>query len=208
MSIKILLLGNIGVGKTSLCNKMKTGDFIIDYNSTIGIDYKCYDYSPDNRITYNLQFWDTTGQDKFNSLISCYFRKSNVIIIMFDMNSKDGIIDIKKWLELVEQYLTKNMKIIFVGNKNDLPIHINMEELTQLINIYNCAFISISVKNDKNFNKMLDTIVANYIIPIEIETVNIKQTARMICCNIIEILMLRDRKSKIFYLHKMCIYYL
>ncbi len=183
--VKIILLGNVNVGKTSLCNKLKNKDFNYEYHTTIGVDFHTL-YHKKNNTNYKLQIWDTAGQEKFRSLISCYFRKSNIIIIMFDMHASDAYTDILYWRELANQHANPNSKIILVGNKADLSINADMDVINEYAIINNFPIINISVKNDKSFINFLDLIINNLIINnlvINKENINMDEKQKT-CCTI------------------------
>lgn len=173
--IRIILLGNVNIGKTSLCNKLKNKEFNYEYHTTIGVDFHTL-YHKLNNINYKLQIWDTAGQEKFRSLVSCYFRKSNIIIIMFDMHASDAYTDILYWRELANQHANPNSKIILVGNKCDLQINADMDVINEYAIANHFPIINISVKTDKSFTNLLNLIIENVNINININNSNILTT--------------------------------
>ncbi len=184
INIKVLLLGDVGVGKTTLCHKMKTNDFIYEHRTTIGVDFMTYLYKY-NETNYKLQFWDTTGQDKFYSLISCYFRRSNIILIMYDLNYYDSYNEILKWYSSATNFMIDYMKIILIGNKNDLPIKADIDKISEFCTENNIENINISIKNDKDFNNLMDIICMNYKEIKNDENIIITQQSKYACCNIL-----------------------
>ena len=85
--IKIVLLGDAGVGKTSITNRFIRSTFTPEMDSTIGAAYnKLYLNINNNRI--NIEFWDTAGQERFRSMITSYFRNANACILVFDITQK------------------------------------------------------------------------------------------------------------------------
>jgi small GTP-binding protein len=159
VSIKIILLGDICSGKTSFCNRFKKNEYDNTYISTIGVDYHTH-YLYVSEGNYKLQIWDVAGQDRFNYIISGFFRGINIIIIMIDLHDVNSINSIEKWINMVNMYCVKPFNIILVGNKNDLPININKEII---FNLYkNLSYIEISVKNDLNFDTLFNEIILNY----------------------------------------------
>lgn len=152
--VKILLIGDAGVGKSSFCKKLiDDNDFDGTYESTIGIDFfiKYIDY---NSKLFKLQLWDTAGQEKFQSLTHSYYRKTDIAIIMFDLNSYKET-NINKWLKNIKKYCDKDVKIIIVGNKNDLEIKANENFINKFASENNLDYIRISVKNNINIDEMM-----------------------------------------------------
>ena len=155
--VKVLLLGDAGVGKTTFCNKLNTGDFTFNYNSTIGVDFfsKFIDIGSK---TFKLQIWDTAGQERFKSLVTSYFRNTSLALIMIDVNDINSIKSLNKWLGDVDNYCKEDVKIIIVGNKTDLPNIINKVELDNIISVRNIPYVEISVKEDSDFNALMEII--------------------------------------------------
>lgn len=155
--VKILLLGDAGVGKTTFCNKLNTGDFTLNYNSTIGVDFFTK-YVDIGCKTFKLQIWDTAGQERFKSIVTSYYRNTSLAIIMIDLNNQNSIKSINKWLTDINNYCKKDVKIIIIGNKKDLSILVNKVEIENIISENNIPYIEISVKNEYDFKGVMEII--------------------------------------------------
>jgi len=152
--LKILLIGDPGVGKSTFCTKLNSGDFLNSYSSTIGVDFFCI-YTDIDSKRYKLQIWDTAGQERFRSITRSYYRNSKIIIVMFDLNDYD-INSINKWLKEIDLYCGKDIKILLIGNKLDLGKNINMTEINKLIDNNDLEYLEISVKENENFNDFFE----------------------------------------------------
>lgn len=158
-SIKLLLLGDSSVGKTSLCSKLKEGDINYQHYATIGVDYHAC-YLERGIATYKLFIYDTAGLDRYTSLIPSYMNRIDIIIIMYDLNNNDSHKSILRWLNFVSVYNSTSIPIILVGNKTDLPINVDMELIYNITQLKErITFHEMSIKFDKNFNKLFDIII-------------------------------------------------
>ena len=84
---KVVVVGDVSVGKTSFISQLTDNKFNSDYNPSIGVDFASKTIKFRNKII-KLQIWDTAGQEKYKSLIPTYIRGSNLIFIMYDLTSK------------------------------------------------------------------------------------------------------------------------
>lgn len=155
-TVKIIILGNVSVGKTTFCNILKNKEFNYNYDSTIGVDFHTIYYKK-----YRIQIWDTAGQEKFRSLVSCYFRKTDVIIIMFDINDFQSYDNITYWREFINLHGNPHSSIIILGNKNDLPERANLDQIKNYANINKIPMHLTSIKTKTNFDDLLNIIIDN-----------------------------------------------
>ena len=118
ISLKILILGDSSVGKTSLLLKYVDGYFPTIYVATIGIEYKIKTINI-NGTEINLHIWDTAGQERFRSMTQNFMKGADGIIYVFDITQKNSFHNLKHWIKESEQ-ATIGFKKIIVGNKIDL----------------------------------------------------------------------------------------
>lgn len=124
---KIVLVGDVAVGKTSIVRQFAEKFFLKEYYMTIGVDYNIKELdipNPADRMRpYRLryQLWDTAGQERFRSITSAYYRDATCIILVFslvDPATFDRIVDV--WYPEVVKMTNPHTHIILVGNKKDL----------------------------------------------------------------------------------------
>ena len=116
---KIVLLGDSGVGKTSLCLNYIKNDLGNYTEPTIGAAF--YSVLVETGCdSYKLDIWDTAGQEKFRSLTTMYYRNASVVIVVYDIVSVGSFDNAKKWIREVRQMIYPEPVIILVGNKYDL----------------------------------------------------------------------------------------
>jgi len=114
---KVILLGQTGVGKTALFNRLRSDIFNIFTGPTVGCTFarKVIDGQ-------TLEFWDTAGQERYRCLISHYYRDAKIIILMFDVNNLGTLEELSEYILILitkRQYHPK-AKFMIVGNKTDL----------------------------------------------------------------------------------------
>ena len=117
---KVILIGESGVGKTSIMLKFITNEFKSTYQSTLGIEFKIKDVFVDNTARARLKIWDTCGQERFRSITRQYFKNSNGVLLIFDLTSQDTIKKLNNWLNDVTEHVNEDCVIFVVGNKMDV----------------------------------------------------------------------------------------
>jgi Ras-related protein Rab-1A len=152
---KILIIGDSGVGKSSLLLRFSDDTFTESYISTIGVDFKINHIEIDGK-QIKLQIWDTAGQERFRTITSSYYRGAHGIIIVYDVTDAESFENIKEWLDEVNRYSYKDVIKILVGNKCDkedkrVISTFSGEEYAQLKNI---DFIETSAKDSHNVNEI------------------------------------------------------
>jgi small GTP-binding protein len=118
LNFKIIVIGNIGVGKSCLSLKATKGIFIEEYTSTVGFEFYCFNVKINNKIV-KLQIWDTCGQEAYRSLIMNFYRNSSLAIVVYSVEDKNSCNDVNIWLKQVKTYGTSSCKIFLIGNKID-----------------------------------------------------------------------------------------
>eukprot|EP00035_Acanthoeca_spectabilis_P031850 m.16007 g.16007 ORF g.16007 m.16007 type:complete len:284 (+) comp4996_c0_seq1:234-1085(+) len=146
---KILLLGDSGVGKTSLDTQFHWQYFPVS-TCTLGVGFKCRDVDVDGSII-RLQVWDTSGQERFQSLGTAFFRGADGVMFVFDLTSKDTLENIAHWRHELAVNTTNAIPAVLVGNKSDLPSReVSAMEAQQLATSLTIPYIETSAKLNTN----------------------------------------------------------
>jgi small GTP-binding protein len=116
---KIILVGDSGVGKTSILKKFINNEFNEDIKCTINIDFFSKSIKIDKNLYTNLKIYDTAGQEKYRALIKNYYQGTDGIILVFDLTNENSFNKLKSWINEVSDN-TEKAQIILVGNKADL----------------------------------------------------------------------------------------
>ena len=148
---KIVFLGDLGVGKTSIINQFMYGTFDPIHQPTIGIDFLSKPMYLDDR-TIRLQLWDTAGQERFRSLIPGYIRDCTMAVVVFDLTQKQSFISIDKWIEDVRNERGGDVIIIVAANKAELTERrlASHEEIEKKSKELNVKILEVSAKSGTN----------------------------------------------------------
>ena len=116
-SIKVIFLGDSYVGKSSIINRLINNKFT-DLPNTLSIEYHTYITSV-NDFILRMQLWDTAGQEKFNSLISNYYKGTEVAIFVYSIDKEDSFKNVQRWFNNLKDNTEKSENIL-LGNKKDI----------------------------------------------------------------------------------------
>ncbi|CAM9788324.1 unnamed protein product [Phaeothamnion confervicola] len=117
--IKILMLGDTGVGKSSLINRFTEDTFNPSLVGTVGVDFKMKPVQIDGEDVL-LQVWDTAGQERFHKITRAYYRGSHGIVIVYDLSNPATLENIEYWMRNIQDNAGQTVKTCLVGNKMDL----------------------------------------------------------------------------------------
>ena len=161
---KLVVMGDISVGKSSLLARYINNTFDQFNESTIGAAFFTKHVQSENGENVNLEIWDTAGQERYDSLLPMYYRGANIIIFVFDVNNPITLENLRKrWLPIINE---SSMKTLFfvVGNKNDLENKVSDEDVTKLIQDYgDIDYYKVSAKADTGLEELFSKIVTKVI---------------------------------------------
>ena len=119
INVKIALIGDSTVGKTSIVNVCQGGDFNSDQEATIGACFHIKNVVVKD-IMVRMHIWDTAGQERYKSLTPMYYKDSNFIIIVYAINNISSFNEVEMWAETARKECSIDPVIVLVGNKTDL----------------------------------------------------------------------------------------
>ena len=155
---KIIFVGDAGVGKTSIINRIVDNPFSDTYEMSIGVDFmsKNLRYRGQN---IKLQIWESAGQEKYKGLIPSYVRNSSIVFIVYDISSKTSFQNVSSWISFIKSI--ENTTIILCGNKIDLTREVEKIEGEQFAQKEGMKFFEVSAKTNENIKLMFYTVIAN-----------------------------------------------
>ncbi len=117
---KVILIGDIQVGKTSIFNQFLDQKFQKQYGATLSVDFKVKSIFIDNNTVADLQVWDTCGEERFKTITRQYYRDINGCFLIFDLTTVSSFEGAEKWLADIKEHGPENTIIMLIGNKCDL----------------------------------------------------------------------------------------
>ncbi|KAI6215955.1 hypothetical protein M3Y94_00445800 [Aphelenchoides besseyi] len=165
---KIVLIGDIGIGKTCVVQRFKNGTFIEKQGTTIGVDFTMKTVIIDGK-RIKLQIWDTGGQERFRTITQSYYRSANGIILCYDITCRQSFDALHRWIEDVSKFAVPNVAKILIGTKEDLTDQrvVDADDGMNLCRSHNMIdFMEVSSKNNVNvdavFTKLASQLKAQY----------------------------------------------
>lgn len=157
---KVLLIGDAGVGKSSILLRFTDDSFEEQMSSTIGVDFRVKTVTLGDKVC-KLTIWDTAGQERFRTLTSAYYRGCHGIIIVFDVNERETFEHVQKWLEELELYTTNQSAAkLLVGNKIDLKQRqVTHEEATAFARKQAMMYIETSAKTREGIRVTFEEVI-------------------------------------------------
>jgi len=117
--IKLMLIGDSGVGKSSLLLRFSDDTFDTSATPTIGIDFKLRTIELDNK-RIKLQLLDTAGQERFRTITTAHYRNAMGILLVYDVTKEETFNNIHDWLKNIEKHTTGPINKLLIGNKCDM----------------------------------------------------------------------------------------
>ena len=151
---KMVVLGDGGVGKTSLIRRFIDKTFKTDYKSTIGVSHLVKKYPLNENVTVTLNLWDLAGQDMFRSVRKMYFQGAEAAAIVYDVSRPETFEHIGTWMKEIEELRKKpNFVSLLIGNKIDLERKVSSEDGSNKAKEFGITFIETSAKEGDNVDK-------------------------------------------------------
>ena len=158
--VQIIIIGDTEVGKTQIINRIVHNNFQSNYKKTIGMNSFNKQIEIKNNII-NLVLFDSSGQEKFKSLIEINVRECDFIFLVYDITNKDSFININKYYEAIKDIKKEDSLIFLLGNKKDLNTErkVDKKESQAYANKNNFIFHEISAKLDNDINTFFNTVI-------------------------------------------------
>merc|ERR1711934_762548 len=158
MLIKLLLIGDSGVGKSCLLCRYSDDVFNSNFITTIGIDFKIRTIELDG-AKIKLQIWDTAGQERFRTITQAYYRGAMGILLVYDVADDKSFNNIRTWMRNIDQHANEQVVKILLGNKCDIASRmVTVEQGEELAKEFGIKFFETSAKNNTNVEEAFNAI--------------------------------------------------
>lgn len=170
-SFKVMILGEAGVGKTSLVKRYTQGKFSPETTTTVGVDRVPIKIKVDNELI-NFQVLDTAGCFGFQSLIKSYVNNVDAVIFVYDLTNKETFACLPLWNSLMNNIKSRNIVQILVGNKRDLSEHreVQFKNAKHYAEFEGMVAMEVSVKEEDSVELVFESLARELLIRRENES--------------------------------------
>jgi len=162
--LKIVLIGDSGVGKTNLLSRFARDQFNPDSKSTIGVEFATKTLEIEGK-TVKAQIWDTAGQERYRAITSAYYRGAIGALLLYDITASLTFSSLSRWLQELRENADSNIVVMLVGNKCDLQDlrAVGKEEGIGFSKSENLLFIETSARDATNVQESFTTLITEIV---------------------------------------------
>ena len=174
--LKLIVIGDSGVGKTNIVKRYISNTFTIDTKSTVGVEFFTKTFKINEDIL-KLEIWDTAGQERYKAITSAYYKGSRGALIVYDITRIETYNNVDKWITELREKVEGPLKLLLIGNKSDkkderkMSIETALHKARQL----NVPLMETSAYDSTNIKKAFETILKEMYKDFKKEKVNYKK---------------------------------
>ena len=164
-SFKVVLVGESGVGKTSMITQFIDQIFQEDQQSTTGGTFSTKDVICDGSKILRFEIWDTAGQEKYRSLTTMFYKDANAAVMVYDVTRAESFEELKNyWAKQIKENSPENIILVIAANKSDLieQEQVDEGEARNFAKELSAIFISTSAKSSEGINSLFEEIAKKY----------------------------------------------
>ena len=159
-NVKVCMLGDSSVGKSSLCFRFVEDRFHSNISTTFGASYSSRIFSLDGIEKVKYHLWDTAGQERFRSLTPLYYRNCDVAILVYDITSKISFHSLKDWVDQLHQFGPPCIIVVIVGNKVDKKQDrvVKTKNSKEYAESVDAIYVEVSAKTGENIETLFEKV--------------------------------------------------
>ena len=164
-SFKVVLVGESGVGKTSIITQFIDQTFQEDQQSTTGGTFSTKSVICDNGNTLKFEIWDTAGQERYRSLTKMFYKDANAAVLVYDITRKDSFEELQNyWSQQIKESSPPNIILAIAANKSDLINQeaVEEEKAREFANELGAIFVSTTATTVESINELFIEIAKKY----------------------------------------------
>ncbi|KAJ1462868.1 small GTPase superfamily [Pelagophyceae sp. CCMP2097] len=162
--VKVVLLGDTGVGKSSLAQRFVTNSFRAFNESTIGASFMSKMITVDGKPV-KMQIWDTAGQEKYHSLAPMYYRGAAAAVLVYDVSEPATFLRLQEWVRELRDQGPEHLVLTLAANKSDLQAKVPTQKARDYAKTIGASFVETSAKEDQNVSELF-TDIARHLPPV------------------------------------------
>ena len=158
--LKLIVLGDSGVGKTNIIHRYITDTFSTETKATIGVEFFIKTFRVNNDII-KLEIWDTAGQERYKSITSAYYKGSKGALLVYDITRYPTFENLEKWMNEINEKVKGSLKMMIIGNKSDLKDErqVSTETALEKAKNLNIPFMETSALESINIKEAFECIL-------------------------------------------------
>ncbi|PKI46744.1 ras-related protein RABF1 [Punica granatum] len=160
LRVKLVLLGDSGVGKSCIVLRFVRGQFDPTSKVTIGASFLSQTIALQDSTTVKFEIWDTAGQERYAALAPLYYRGASVAVVVYDITSPESFQKAQYWVKELQKHGSPDMVMALVGNKADLLENreVSDQDGMEYAEKNRMFFIETSAKTADNINQLFEEI--------------------------------------------------
>lgn len=158
--LKIVLIGDSGVGKSNILSRFTRNEFNLESKATIGVEFATRTLQVEGK-TIKAQIWDTAGQERYRAITSAYYRGAVGALLVYDITKRPTFDNVQRWLRELRANADSNIVVLMAGNKSDLDHlrSVSEQDGQSLAEKEGLSFLETSALEAHNIEKAFQTIL-------------------------------------------------
>jgi len=152
--LKIVIVGDSGVGKTNLVKRFISNTYNANSKATVGVEFISKSYKINDHI-FKIEIWDTAGQERYKSITAAYYKGAKGALVVYDTTNKETFYNVDRWISEIKEKSVPEIKIMIIGNKMDLKSRreVKLEEAMEKSKTLEAPLLETSALTAENVNQ-------------------------------------------------------